>query len=273
MNTYQARGIDSDDERIRILADAPHFPGLTILGLLSHGDDLDVFDVWCSSRRARCVLKVVRADCVDDRSVMARFRREADLVIGLSHPHIVRGYSTCDSPLPYLLEETLTGHTLAGLLARRRGFRQREVLSLADHLSSALAYLHDHGILHLDLKPSNIVVESGRAKLIDFSLAHSPGKGPAGWGTPGYLAPEQDNGEDFTAATDVWGLGMVLKEASPRRMPSEFRKLLDQCLQPVASERPSLAGVRAVITGCLGIPNVGEQASHAPEGTGSAVRI
>ena len=266
MNSSQARGVDSDHERIRILADAPQFPGLTILGLLSRGDDLDVFDVWCSSRRARCVLKVVRADRVNDSGVMIRFRREAELVLSLSHPNIVRGYATGDSPLPYLLEETLTGHTLAGLVTTRRGLSRRDVLNLADQLSAALAYLHDNGVLHLDLKPSNIVAESGRAKLIDFSLAHSPGKGPAGWGTPGYLAPEQDNGGEFTTASDVWGLGMVLKEASPRRMPSEFRKVVDLCLRVNPSERPSLAEVRAGVSASLGIPELGEQPAQVAEG-------
>lgn len=271
MNTSLARGVDSDDERLRILADAPQFPGLTILGLLSHGDDLDVFDVWCSSRRARCVLKAVRADRVDNRGVMVRFHREADLVMGLSHPNIVRGYATGESPLPYLLQETLTGHTLAGLTSRRRGLTRLDVLNLGDQLSAALAYLHDHGFLHLDLKPSNIIVESGRVKLIDFSLAHSPGKGPAGWGTPDYLAPEQDNGDDFTAATDVWGLGMVLKEASTRRMPVAFRTMVAGCLRPLPEERPSLAEVRRVITESLGVPNVGEQASAILEATLTAV--
>lgn len=256
--TSQVRGVDGDDDRIRILADLPHFPGLTVLGLLSHGTDLDVFDVWCSARRTRCVLKVVRSGLVDHPYVIKRFRREAELLMRFSHPNIVRAYETGDLPLPYLLEEAITGHTLGALLGRRRRLGYRDLLNLADQLSAALAYVHDHGFLHLDLKPSNIIAEAGRAKLIDFSLAHEPGEGPADWGTEGYLAPEQVTGGSFTPATDVWGLGLVLDEATRRRVPVEFRRLIDGCLRPDAAHRMSLDEVRAIICVLMGGSNLGE---------------
>jgi hypothetical protein len=66
---------------------------------------------------------------------------------------------------------------------------------------------------------------------------------------------------------------MVLKEASPRRMPSEFREMVDRCLRPIPSERPSLAELRVVISESLGTPGLGEQLSEIPEETRAAVRV
>ena len=264
MTTIWARGVESDDERIQILVSAPTFPGLQILGLLSHGDDVDVFDVWSSVRRTRCVLKAVRAECVTNRGVMVRFRRESELLLQLAHPHIVRAYEVGDTPVPYLLEETLTGNTLSSLLGRR-GLKRADLLHLTDHLTAALAYLHDQGILHLDLKPSNIVIEGGRTKLIDFNLARSPGVGPADWGTPRYFAPEQETGGMFTTATDVWGLGVVLQEAAQRRIPRAFQLLIRRSLSVNPCDRPSIAEFRSYLATALGQPHF-DPPTHAPDG-------
>ncbi|CAN5588654.1 hypothetical protein BH10ACT2_BH10ACT2_26000 [soil metagenome] len=254
MTTVWARGVESDAERLEILANAPSFPGRQILGLLSHGNDLNVFDVWCTARRARCVLKVVRPDRVAVPGVLTHFQRERDLLLRLTHPHIVRAYETGEAPLPYLLEEALCGDTLSNLLGRR-GLGWTDLLHLTDHLTSALTYLHDQDILHLDLKPSNIVAEGGRAKLIDFNLARNAAVGPADWGTPGYYAPEQETGGMFTTATDVWGLGAVLKEAARWSVPRAFRRLIRRSLSVNPSERPTLGEFRSYLATALNQPH------------------
>ncbi len=219
MTVGRPRGIASDTEHHQIVAAVPTFGRYEVLGLLSHGHDLDVFDVWCPIRRTRAVLKTVRADRLEDHDVCDRLRDEAELLLRLVHPHIVRAYEWGNHPQPFLVEETLTGHTLGGLLERRGRLSGPELFHLADHVSAALAYLHDAGVLHLDLKPSNVVAEAGRAKLIDFSLAHAPGNGPRGWGTRRYLSPEQTTGGPFTTKTDIWGIGLLLCEAAAGRCP------------------------------------------------------
>ena len=196
----------------------------------------------------------MRADRVTEPGVVTRFRREGELLLRLSHPNIVRAYEIGDTPIPYLLEEAISGNTLASLLGRR-GLGWDDLLNLADQLTAALAYLHDQNILHLDLKPSNIIAEAGRAKLIDFNLAHCPALGPADWGTPGYFAPEQELGGMFSTATDVWGLGVVLKEAAGRRVPAKFRDLMDRCQAADPSDRPTVAEFRAYLATCLGQPH------------------
>ncbi|MGH2675475.1 MAG: protein kinase domain-containing protein, partial [Actinomycetota bacterium] len=82
-------------------------------------------------------------------------------------------------------------------------------------------YLHRHGWLHLDLKPANIVAESGTAKLIDLSIARKPGRGSAGIGTREHMSPEQAAGGVLSEASDVWGIASVLFECLAGRLPFE----------------------------------------------------
>lgn len=125
-----------------------------------------------------------------------------------------------EGPPPALILETLTGETLAHLIDT--GYRRlpiKEIAHLGLHLCSALHYLHGRGILHLDLKPSNIVSERGLAKILDLSIAHPPGPTRKGAGTTQYMAPEQVRGDDVDASTDVWGVGAVLFETATAEAP------------------------------------------------------
>ncbi|HEY3186884.1 MAG TPA: serine/threonine-protein kinase [Solirubrobacteraceae bacterium] len=194
--------------------------GLTVLEHLSRNQVLDVYDVWDAERYCRCVAKTPRPDHLADARAIEGLRLEGELLSTFAHPHIVRAYEVRDEPQPILLLETLSGEMLDHLIAagtRRMQVGQLAVLGI--HLGSAIRYLHRAGYLHLDLKPSNVVVDQGFAKLLDLSLTRPPGPGPQGLGTRRYLAPEQALGEPFTAATDVWGLGMVLYESATRRLP------------------------------------------------------
>jgi len=157
--------------------------------------------------------------------------------------------------------ETLGGATLAYLIqTRKRGFPVAELAVLGLQLASAVAYIHRHGYLHLDLKPTNVVCEAGLAKLIDLSVAHTPGNGRKAVGSRPYMAPEQARAGKRTVRTDVWGLGTVLYEAATRRRPSErtpvrtLRRLpaelgaaIDACLEPDPDARPTIAALGSVL--------------------------
>ena len=86
-------------------------------------------------------------------------------------------------------------------------------------LCSVVGYLHRQGWLHLDLKPTNVIVDGGIVKLFDLSLVRRPGPGKVRYGTPGYLSPEQVAGEAFSEATDAFGLACVLFAAATRQAP------------------------------------------------------
>ncbi len=95
-------------------------PGYRVLGLLSRGRTLDVFDVWSDERSTRCIVKTLRPRSRDDPGARRRLLREGRLLCRLTHPHIVRGYEVVDGDPPLVVMETLGGETLAHLIARRR---------------------------------------------------------------------------------------------------------------------------------------------------------
>jgi serine/threonine protein kinase len=190
-------------------------PGYEVIGHLSRGRRLDVYDAWSEQRGCRCVIKALRPERADEPGPRRQLLREGRLLERLSHPHLVRGYETLEGPDPLIVIETLGGQTLAHAIEEEGAeLSPVELAHLGLHLGTAMRYLHANGFLHLDLKPANVVAEAGRAKVIDLSLARPPGPAPAGVGTWCYLAPEQASGGELDAAADVWGIGAVLFEAA-----------------------------------------------------------
>ena len=190
-------------------------PGYEILGHLSRGRRLDVYDAWSRARGCRCIVKAIRPERAGEERARDLLLREGRLLERLSHPHLVRGYETMLEPAPLIVMETLAGQTLAHMIeVDRSELSPEDVAQLGIQLGSAIRYLHNEGYLHLDLKPSNVVAEAGRARVIDLSLARPPGPAPPGVGTWCYLAPEQAAGGELGPAADVWGIGVVLYEAA-----------------------------------------------------------
>jgi serine/threonine protein kinase len=252
-------------------------PGYGVITHLHRSNNFDVYDAWSEERACRCIAKVPCPDRVDDPTVSQRLFREGRLLKKLTHPHIVRAYETIRDPRPTLILETLTGETLQHMIeTRQRRLPLRGIVHLGLHLCSAVHYLHRHDILHLDLKPSNIVSEHGLAKLLDLSIARRPGLGEKGMGTLEYMAPEQASGAILGTAADVWGIGAVLFEATTdevpfdayedeegryeqlelqaepvqlyRRVPAAFNDLVDSCLAPDPALRPTVDEVARSLT-------------------------
>lgn len=195
-------------------ADATVAPGYEIVEHLHQSDNFDVYDVFSDERACRCIAKIPRQDLRDSVKVRRDLLREGRLLKKLAHPHIVRSYETLEEPQATLILEMLTGETLSYIIdTNYRRMPISDVIHLGLHLCSAVHYLHGHGILHLDLKPSNIVSERGMAKILDLSIASKPGRGKKGAGTRQYMAPEQVRGDRVSPATDAWGIGAVLFEA------------------------------------------------------------
>jgi serine/threonine protein kinase len=198
--------------------------GYVVVEHLSRGRVLDVYDSVSLERDARCIVKVLRGDRLDDTVAARRLVAEGRLMCRLTHPNIVRGYEVITDPrragTPTVVMEMLTGATLARVIddAVPR-LSVTEVAHLGMHLASALSYVHRRGWVHLDVKPSNVIASGGRAVLIDFSIARRPGRGSTGVGTWCYLSPEQARGGRIGPASDVWGLGAVLYEAVSGRCP------------------------------------------------------
>ncbi|CAM5719502.1 Serine/threonine-protein kinase PknD [Streptomyces hirsutus] len=180
-------------------------PGYEVLAHLARTGWLDVYDVWSEEGDCRCVIKAVRPDRRDQEQLRDQLLREGRWLGAFTHPHLVRAYETFESPVPLVVLETLTGETLSHLLHRFGAGRPPPTWRFWVRLSTAIHYLHGQGLLHLDLKPSNVVVDCGHAKVLDLSIARPPGPAPAGVGTFCYLAPEQARGGPLSAAADGMG--------------------------------------------------------------------
>jgi serine/threonine protein kinase len=228
-------------------------PGYRLIEHLSRTRRFDTYEVWSEDRACSCVAKLVREDRRGETRVREALIAEGERLVGLVHPHIVRGYELIARPEPALIMETLDGETLAHLVERHPGgLPADDVAWLGLHLASALRYLHNRDLLHLDVKPANVIADGGRAKLIDLSLARPPGRCEPGVGTWCYLAPEQDAGGELGPAADVWGLGMTLYEAATGddvegrppsargRAPDGLAAVIDACLEPEPGARPTL---------------------------------
>ncbi len=199
-------------------------PGYQVVEHMRRGKRLDVYDVWSVERTCRCIAKTIAPDRLDEEKARSKLIGEAELLMSLTHPNIVRAYELVENAAgtPVLILETLTGRTVSHLIDEfSDGMDLGDVMWLGVHLCSAVAYLHNHGWLHLDVKPDNVISDGGRARLIDLSISGREGPSAAGAGTYDYLAPEQARGENVSAATDVWGIGITLYEVLTGTVPFE----------------------------------------------------
>lgn len=227
-------------------------------------------------------IKVMRTDLIDNTTALALFRKEASALHYIHHEAIVRYYVFSNDPgigRHYLAMEFVDGQPLSELLRRGPlGFDAVRVLQ--ERLAAGLNAAHQHGIIHRDLSPDNVLIPAGdlgRAKIIDFGIARSTRVGDGtiiGSGFAGkynYVSPEQLGlfGGDVTAKSDIYSLGLVLAECltgrpidmggtqfdvleKRRAVPDlqsidrSFRPLLEKMLQPNPADRPpSMAAVAA----------------------------
>jgi serine/threonine protein kinase len=245
-------------------------PGRTVLGRLGGGRRYEVFLVWDDHRLAVLVAKVLRPDQASDPIGLRELAREADALSRLAHPAVVRGFdAVTDGRFPHLLIEHLEGPTLCDLILRDGALAVEQVLPLGLHVAAALHYLAGEGMVHLDVKPENIVM-GAPPRLIDLSVARPAAEAarlrrPVG--TDGYMAPEQCDADrgPIGPATDVFGLAATLWHAVggrrpfprrgaerfpqlehdpsplPRRVPRELADLLRAALARDPSARPTAA--------------------------------
>lgn len=199
-------------------------PGLTSLELLAGGWANETYVAWSDDLLSIVVAKLIRPDQIEDESALRHLRREAEVLDSLAHPVIMRCFQTVpDGPRPHLVLEHMEGPTLRELMDYGP-LPLEQLIPLAGTLCSALHYMARRNTVHLDLKPSNIVM-SVPDRLIDFSIARSFEDAEAlttDIGTADYMAPEQCNpGEGGTVGpwSDMWALGVTLYEAATGKRP------------------------------------------------------
>lgn len=171
-------------------------------------------------------IKTLRPEFASDPAFRARFEREARAAAALSHPNIIDIFDVGEEGgQPFIIMELVRGKSLRAIIAAEAPFHPNDVAELLEQVGSALDYAHARGYVHRDIKPGNILIdEHGRARVVDFGIA----KGLAdvdltetggGFGTVGYLSPEQAEGLMATPASDVYSTGVVAYEMLTGTLP------------------------------------------------------
>jgi serine/threonine protein kinase len=212
-------------------------------------------------------VKVLSRD-VQREEFLTRFQREAQAVAKLRHPNVLSIYDFGqEEDLAYIIMDYISGGTLADLI--RNGMSLKRAIEIAIQVGDALHYAHEREIVHRDVKPANILIDtSGRPLLTDFGLVkflvpsdHSLTQPDTSMGTPAYMAPEQaTNGGEVDARSDIYALGTVLYEMVTGYLPFEagndirvmiFKKLSEPPPSPRQFEPSVPADVEQVILKAL----------------------
>ncbi len=209
-------------------------------------------------------VKMLHPRYADTHEWSSRFLREARAAGALTHRAVVQVVDAgfVDGTTPYLVMERLRGENLDERIRRRGGLRAEQVVVVMREVLRGLVAAHAKGIVHCDLKPANVFVvdraiEAGRVKILDFGISktgHDALQASAGdqvLGTPQYMAPEQVQGLEVTAQTDLHGLGLVAYEALTGTVPFRGRDKAELFRAIVSGARPAWQGRRGPVPEAL----------------------
>ena len=220
----------------------------TIEGVLGRGGMSTVYRARDGVLERSVALKVLDDRLSGDPEYVERFRREARAIARLSHPNIVtvidRGHvDACE----FIVFELVRGHNLKELVAERGRLPVAEALALVHQAARGLAYAHENGIVHRDVKPQNVLVDGdGVAKVTDFGIARAigPDRGLTQTGTilgtSDYLSPEQAVGQPVDQRSDEYSLGVLLYELLTGEVPYAGDNMLAVAMRHVHDPVPSV---------------------------------
>jgi eukaryotic-like serine/threonine-protein kinase len=205
-------------------------------------------DVWLADDthlQRQVALKVLHGRFAQDREFIERFRREAEAAAGLQHPNVVAVFDRGEvDGTYYIAMQYLEGRSLKELIDA--GLAPEQAVGLIRQVLEGARFAHRHSVVHRDLKPQNVIVDAeGKATVTDFGIARAGvseiTQAGAVMGTPHYLSPEQAQGFDVTAVSDLYSVGVMLYEALAGRVPFEAGSAVAVAMKQVsqAPQRPS----------------------------------
>ena len=165
-------------------------------------------------------IKVPHLEYESDPNFFSRFQREERIGLELNHPFVLKFIPVENKSRPYIVTEYLKGCTLEHTLKAMRPLPEKDALKLASLICEALEHLHEHGVVHRDLKPQNVMICcDGTIRIMDFGIARNDVSrritrvgNSASMGTPDYMAPEQVKGKRADKRTDIYNLGALFYE-------------------------------------------------------------
>ena len=214
-------------------------------GVVGDGGMAVVYRGWDTVLNRVVAIKVLREQYAQNDQFLARFRREAQAAAGLAHPNIVDVYDVGrDGDTWYIVQELIDGTDLASLIRTRGQFTAADATEVIAQVAEALDYAHSRGLIHRDVKPHNILIDSrGTAKVVDFGIAKGVNDirmtdAGTALGTAGYISPEQATGSPLTPASDLYSVGVVLYEMLTGRLPFIGDTAVNVAMQHVRNAPP-----------------------------------
>ncbi|WP_409294423.1 Stk1 family PASTA domain-containing Ser/Thr kinase [Peribacillus sp. SCS-26] len=191
-------------------------------------------------------LKILRMDFSNDDEFIKRFNREAHSATSLAHPNIVSIYDVgVEDDIYYIVMEYVKGLTLKQYIQQHFPIPVETAINIMEQITSAIAHAHQYGIIHRDIKPQNILIDShGTVKITDFGIAMalsstSITQTNAVLGSVHYLSPEQARGGMANKTSDIYSLGIVMFELLTGRLPFSGESAISIALKHLQSEMPS----------------------------------
>jgi tRNA A-37 threonylcarbamoyl transferase component Bud32 len=220
--------------------------------LIGAGGMADVYEGFDRLLGRQVAIKIPHPQLARDPAFLARFRREASMAASLTHPGVVAVYDTGqDDDVSYMVMEYVEGATLAAVLRAEGALEPGRAAELAMAVCSALGAAHAKGLIHRDVKPSNIMIaQDGRAKVMDFGVARTVTSsvtltGSVGIvGTAKYMSPEQASGSQVDARSDLYSLGVCLYECLAGQPPFEGDSPVVVATRHVYATPPPLRDLR-----------------------------
>jgi eukaryotic-like serine/threonine-protein kinase len=217
----------------------------SVLAKIGGGGMADVWLAEDSHLQRRIALKVLHSRFAQDREFVMRFQREAEAAAGLQHPNIVSVFDRGEwEGTYYIAMQYIEGPTLKQLIDS--GITVEQGVAVIRQVLGAAGYAHRQGIVHRDLKPQNVIVDpEGKAVVTDFGIARARvseiTQTGSVMGTPHYLSPEQAQGFEVTAVSDLYSVGVMLYEALTGRVPFEGESAVAVAMKQVSQmpQRPS----------------------------------
>lgn len=218
-----------------------------VVGVIGRGGMGVVYKARDPRLDRQVAIKMMTGAFVDNPDLLKRFFREAQSLGSLQHPNIVTVYELGDfDGNPYLVMQYMEGEGLDTVFTARRQLNFLEKINIIIEVCTGLAYAHQRGVVHRDVKPANIMLcKDGTVKIFDFGIAHigdqSVTKTGQMVGTPPYMSPEQVNGKALDARTDLFSTGVVLFQLLTNHLPFEGDSTANTFLKILYDPPPPLS--------------------------------